>query len=149
MEVTLGVLQSIDTYKDHLVMSEKQPWIGVDEASQKPFDYIGLRGRFTLSAALNSRLRATAQTGTNLRIAENLGGYRHTYVTLPLQCGLAYTVIKGKSYALAVQAYSGVNIFSIHNYWASQQTGALHSAELSYQFRLKNHSKSFVNQRGV
>ncbi|MCW3107826.1 MAG: hypothetical protein JWQ09_2332 [Segetibacter sp.] len=148
LEASLGVLKSVDTYNSYLVTSQLQPWIGVEEASQKPFTHLGIRGRFTLSASLYHRLRALVQTGANLRFAENLWGYKHTYATLPLQGGLAYTLIKNKSYALSVQAYSGLNIFSISNPLAQQQTGSLHNAELCYWFRSRSQSKSFIVKTG-
>ena len=148
IDVSLGVLQSVDTYESQLLVSEKQPWISVGEASQKPFKHPGVRGRFALSTPINERFHAIVQTGANLRIAEYLWGYTHTYGTIPLQGGLAYALIKSKSYILAVQAYSGVNLFCIYNPVARQQTGSLHNAELSCRLGKENQHKLLVIKAG-
>lgn len=147
-EVSLGLLQSVDAYQSRFVTSEKQPWISVEEDTRKRFDYPGIRARIALTKPLTSHLQAAVQTGANMRISENLSGYRPTYFTAPLQIGIGYELLGSKSCKLVVNAFSGINVFHIHNFLSRLQTGSLHNAELACRLGGNGRGRAFVIKAG-
>lgn len=146
-EFSVGALQSVGTNKYRNISSSTQS-VGVLVNTSKRYNKVGLRVRFVLLKSLTDRLSVALQSGFTLRRNEELWGERFNYISVPIQGGGSYKLLKKNHAVLSISAFSGINVFKIQTRLAKQYSGFIQNGELSYLFIKHGFLKSIIVKAG-